>query len=54
MGQIAELFEAQGTLSALSTKRGRRGVLRLRDGTRKSDKLFNYSLRYASNQPQVG
>ncbi len=54
MGQIAELFEIQGTLPALSTRKGRGGMLRLRDGTRKSDKLFNYSLESASNQPQVG
>ncbi len=51
MGETTELFEAQGTLPALSTRRGRGGVLRLRDGIRKSDKLFNYSFEYASNQP---
>jgi hypothetical protein len=54
MGQITELFEVRGMLLALSTRRGRGGVLRLQDGTKKSDKLFNYSLKSASNQPQVG
>ncbi len=34
-----------------STLKGWRGVLELRDGTRKSDKKFSYSLEYASNQP---
>jgi hypothetical protein len=32
--------ELEGMLPALSTRRGRGGVLRLRDGTRKSDKLL--------------
>ncbi len=54
MDGIAELFETQGTFLALSARRGRGGMLKLRDGTRKSDELFNYSLESASNQPQVG
>ncbi len=54
MGQITELFEARGTLPTFNTRKGRGDVLRFRDGTRKSDKLFNYSLESASNQPQVG
>jgi hypothetical protein len=34
-----ELWGLEGTFPTLSTKRGRRGVLKPRDGTRKRDKL---------------
>jgi hypothetical protein len=47
-----EKFRARSL--ALSTLKGLRGVLELRDGTRKSDKQFIHSLGSASNQPQVG
>jgi hypothetical protein len=40
-------------LLALSTRRGIGGVLKLRDGTRKSDKLFTCSNMHQTNQ-QVG
>ncbi len=38
--QIAELFGTWGTLPALNIKRGQRGVLKLRDEIRKSDKPY--------------
>ncbi len=53
MGQTVELFEVRSMLPTFSIKRGRKGVLRLRDGTKKSDKLFNYSLGSTSSQLQV-
>jgi hypothetical protein len=41
-------------LSSQHVKGVERGVLELRDGTRKSDKQFNYSLKFASKQPTRG
>ncbi len=39
---------------ALNTLKGLRGMLELRDGTRKNDKQFIHSHKFAFNQPQVG
>jgi hypothetical protein len=41
-------------LPALSTKRGRGGVLKLRDGTKKSDKLLIIHSNLHPTNQQVG
>jgi hypothetical protein len=49
--KIAEEQRAGAHSLARNTLKGFRGVLELRDGTRKSDKQFSYSLESVSNQP---
>jgi len=50
VSKTTELWGLEGMLPALSTKRGRGGVLKLRDGTRKRTS-FTYLLELVSNQP---
>ncbi len=45
------MLGVRGTLLALNTLKGQRGVVKLQDGIRKSDKHFSYSLESTSNQP---
>ncbi len=43
--------KSRGTLIGSQHFRGQRGMLELQHGTKKSDKQFNYSFKFTSNQP---
>jgi hypothetical protein len=46
-----KLLGVQGTLPALNTKKGYKGMLKLQDGTKKNDKLLVTHLNlYQTNQ----
>ncbi len=48
------MLGARGTLPALNTKRGKGGGMKLRDGTRKNDKLLVTHLNMHPTNQEVG